>query len=51
MDNPMDGTSGKLGHGVMLADELKGIDIGPGDIKGNLKIVLLNEMPPSYRCM
>ena len=31
MDNPMDGTGGKLGHGFTFADELKGIDISPGD--------------------
>ena len=30
MDNPIDGTDGKLGHGITLADELE-IDIGPGD--------------------
>ena len=31
MDNPSDGTSGKLGHGFTSASELKDIDIGPGD--------------------
>ena len=31
MDNPIDGTDGKLGHGFMLADELEQIDIGPRD--------------------
>ena len=31
MDNPIDGTSGKLGHGFTLAGELKEIDIDPGD--------------------
>ena len=31
MDNPIDGTSGKLGHGFALADRLKEIDIGPRD--------------------
>ena len=31
MDNPIDGTDGKLGHGFMLADELEEIDIGLGD--------------------
>ena len=31
MDNPIDGTDGKLGHGFTLADELEEIDIGPGD--------------------
>ena len=31
MDNPIDGTDGKLGHGFMQADELEEVDIGPGD--------------------
>ena len=31
MDNPIDGTNGKLGHGFTSADELEEIDIGPGD--------------------
>ena len=31
MDNPIDGTDGKLGHGFTSADELEGIDIGLGD--------------------
>ena len=31
MDNPMDGTDGKLGHSFMSADELEEIDIGPRD--------------------
>ena len=31
MDNPIDGTNGKLGHGFMLVDELEERDIGPGD--------------------
>ena len=31
MDNPIDGTCGKLGHGFTLASELKEIDIGPGN--------------------
>ena len=31
MDNPIDGTDGKLGHGFTLADELEEIDIGAGD--------------------
>ena len=30
MDNPIDGTDGKLGHGFMSADELEEIDIGSG---------------------
>ena len=28
MDNPIDGTNGKLGHGFTSADELEEIDIG-----------------------
>ena len=31
MDNPIDGTDGKLGHGFMWADELEEVDIGYGD--------------------
>ena len=31
MDNPIDGTDGKLGHVFTSADELEEIDIGPGD--------------------
>ena len=31
MDNPIDGTYVKLGHGFTSADELEEIDIGPGD--------------------
>ena len=31
MDNSIDGTDGKLGHGFTSADELEEIDIGPGD--------------------
>ena len=31
MDNPIDGTSGKLGHGFASADGLREIDIGPRD--------------------
>ena len=31
MDNPIDGTGGKLGHGFTSVSELKEIDIGPGD--------------------
>ena len=30
MDNPIDGTDGKLGHGFTSADELE-VDIGLGD--------------------
>jgi hypothetical protein len=31
MDNPVDGTDGKLGRGFMSADKLEEIDIGEGD--------------------
>ena len=31
MDNPINGTGSKLGHGFTSADELKEIDIGPRD--------------------
>ena len=31
MDNPIDSTDGKLGHGFMSGDELEEIDIGPED--------------------
>ena len=31
MDNPIDGTDGKLGHGFISVDELEEIDIGPRD--------------------
>ena len=31
MDNPIDGTSGKLGHGFASVGGLREIDIGPRD--------------------
>ena len=31
MDNPIDGTDGKLGYGFTSVDELEEIDIGPRD--------------------
>jgi hypothetical protein len=31
MENPVDGTDGKLGRGFMSADKLEEIDIGSGD--------------------
>jgi hypothetical protein len=31
MENPIDGTDGKLGRGFMSADKLEEIDIGYGD--------------------
>jgi hypothetical protein len=32
MDNPVDGTDGKLGRGFMSADKLEEVDIGNGDM-------------------
>jgi hypothetical protein len=32
MENPIDGTDGKLGRGFMSADKLEEIDIGDADI-------------------
>jgi hypothetical protein len=34
MENPIDGTDGKLGRGFMSADKLEEIDIGDGDKPG-----------------
>jgi hypothetical protein len=31
MDNPVDGTDGKLGRGFMSADKLEEVDIGSDD--------------------
>ena len=31
MNDPIDGTYGKLGHGFTSADELEKVDIGPED--------------------
>jgi hypothetical protein len=31
MENPIDGTNGKLGRGFMSAEKLEEIDIGDGD--------------------
>jgi hypothetical protein len=31
MDNPVNGTDGKLGRGFMSADKLEEVDIGNGD--------------------
>jgi hypothetical protein len=31
MDNPVDGTDGKLGRGFMSSDKLEEVDIGNGD--------------------
>jgi hypothetical protein len=40
MDNPIDGTDGKLGRGFMSADKLEEIDIGDGDKPGRHLSVL-----------
>jgi hypothetical protein len=45
MDNPVDGTDGKLGRGFMSADKLEEVDIGNGEkprptfISANLGII------------
>jgi hypothetical protein len=41
MDNPVDGTDGKLGRGFMSAGKLEEIDIGNGD-KPRLKFISAN---------
>jgi hypothetical protein len=49
MDNPVDGTDGKLGHGFMSADELE-VDIGNDDkprptfISANLELDFREEL-------
>jgi hypothetical protein len=40
MDNPIDGTDGKLGRGFMSADKLEEIDIGVVTIQGRHLSVL-----------
>jgi hypothetical protein len=40
MDNPVDGTDGKLGRGFMSADKLEKVDIGNGD-KPRLTFIVL----------
>jgi hypothetical protein len=50
MENPIDGTDGKLGRGFMSADKLEEIDIGDGDksrptfISANLDPVFREEL-------
>jgi hypothetical protein len=50
MDNPVDGTDGKLGRGFMSADKLEEVDIGNGDkprrtfISANLESDFRGEM-------
>jgi hypothetical protein len=47
MDNPIDGTDGKLGHGFMLADELEEVDIGLGD--GPRPTYVSAKLDPEYK--
>jgi hypothetical protein len=47
MDNPIDGTDGKLGCGFMSADKLEEIDIGYGD-KPRLTFISAN-LDSSFR--
>jgi hypothetical protein len=41
MENPVDGTDGKLGRGFMSADKLEEVDIGSGD-KPSLTFISAN---------
>ena len=47
MDNPIDGTDGKLGHGFTLADELEEIDIGLGDMPWPMYVSA--KLDPKYK--
>jgi hypothetical protein len=47
MDNPVDGTDGKLGRRYMSADKLEEIDIGDGDKPGPTFISA--NLEPSFR--
>jgi hypothetical protein len=47
MENPVDGTDGKLGRGFMSADKLKKVDIGSGD-KPRSTFISAN-LPPDFR--
>jgi hypothetical protein len=47
MENPIDGTNGRLGRGFMLADKLEEIDIGDGD-KPRLTFISVN-LDSSFR--
>ena len=46
MDNPIDGTDGKLGHGFTSADELE-VDIGPED--GPRPTYVSAKLDPEYK--
>ena len=47
MDNPIDGTDGKLGHDFTSAGELEEIDIGPGD---RLRLTYVSaKLDPEYK--
>ena len=47
MDNPIDGTDDKLGHGFTSADELEEVDIGSGE-RPRLTYVS-TKLDPKYR--
>jgi hypothetical protein len=48
MENPIDGTDGKMGRGFMSADKLEEIDIGDGD-KPRMTFISTNLDPVSRR--
>ena len=47
MDNPIDGTDGKLGHGFTSVDELEEIDISSGD--GPKPTYVSAKLDPEYK--
>ena len=47
MDNPIEGTDGKLGHRFMSADELEEVDIGSGDIPRPMYVSA--KLDPEYK--
>ena len=47
MDNPIDGTDGKLGHGFTSVDELEEIDIGFGNRPRPMYISV--KLDPEYK--
>jgi hypothetical protein len=47
LDNPIDSTNGKLGHGFTSADELEEVDIGYGD---RLRLTYVSaKLDPMYK--
>jgi hypothetical protein len=47
LDNPIDSTNGKLGHGFTSADELEEVDIGYGD---RLRLMYVSaKLDPMYK--